>query len=218
MLFWPFCEKGPAHDPTIQIASAMSIRISAVICTYNRAAYLRKALRSLIEQTLDSSQYEILVIDNASTDDTRNVVESERSVQPQVRYVHEPTVGVSRARNAGWRAARAEYVVYLDDDAIAEPPWLERMLGFLESKAPRLGAVGGRIEPIWERPRPDWLSDDMARALTVVDWSERPIVLESHQWIVAANIGFPRRILEEIGGFQVDLGRQGSRLLSNEEN
>jgi glycosyltransferase involved in cell wall biosynthesis len=218
MLISPFCEQGAAHNPVNQITSVMSIRISAVICTYNRAAYLRKALRSLIEQTLDPSQYEILVIDNASTDDTRSVVESERSARPELRYVHEPTVGVSRARNAGWRNARAEYVAYLDDDAIADPPWLERMLGFLESTEPRPGAVGGRIEPIWERPRPAWLSDDMARALTVVDWSDRPIALEPHQWIVAANIGFPRRILEEIGGFKVDLGRQGSRLLSNEEN
>ena len=92
----------------------MSIRISAVICTHNRASFLRSALRSLMAQTLDPSAYEILIVDNASTDDTRSVVDGERHAQPLVRYVHEGTVGVSRARNAGWRNARAALVAYLD--------------------------------------------------------------------------------------------------------
>jgi len=196
----------------------MSIRISAVICTHNRASFLRSALRSLTAQTLDPSAYEILVVDNASTDDTRSVVDGEKRGQPLVRYVREAAIGVSRARNAGWRSARSDFVAYLDDDAIAEQHWLERMLRFLESTTPQPGAVGGKIEPIWARPRPSWLSDEMARALTVVDWSDDVIVLKPDQWIVASNIGFPRRVLEEIGGFRVDLGRQGSRLLSNEEN
>jgi glycosyltransferase involved in cell wall biosynthesis len=196
----------------------MSIRITAVICTHNRAPFLRKAIRSLVTQTLDPAAYEILIVDNASTDDTRSVIEGERSQQPRIRCLREPTVGVSRARNAGWRGAESHFVAYLDDDAIAEPHWLERMLEFLETTTPQPGAVGGRIEPIWERPRPAWLSDQMARALTVVDWADEAIILKPDQWIVASNIGFPRRVLEEIGGFRVDLGRQGPRLLSNEEN
>jgi glycosyltransferase involved in cell wall biosynthesis len=196
----------------------MSIRISAVICTHNRASFLRSALQSLMTQSLDPSAYEILIVDNASTDDTRSVVDSERRGLPLLRYVHEGTVGVSRARNTGWRNAHAALVAYLDDDAIAEPHWLERMLRFLESTMPQPGAVGGKIEPIWARPRPAWLSDEMARALTVVDWSDEVIVLKPDQWIVASNVGFPRRVLEEIGGFRADLGRQGPRLLSNEEN
>ena len=195
----------------------MSIRISAVICTHNRASYLRKTIRSLATQTLDPSAYEILVIDNSSTDDTSSVIESERTERPVFRHVHEPAIGVSHARNAGWQNARAKYLAYLDDDAIAEPQWLERMLDFLERTEPQPGAVGGKIEPIWELPRPAWLSKKTARALSIVDWSDKPIVLEAKHWIAAANIGFPRRILKEIGGFRTDLGRQGSRLLSNEE-
>jgi len=196
----------------------MNVRVTAVICTHNRASYLRGALGSLLEQTLNPDHYEILIVDNASTDDTKRVVDDVMSRRSGLRYLQAPRVGVSRARNVGWREARAPYVAYLDDDAIAEPTWLAGMLDFFESTRPRPGAVGGRILPIWERPRPSWLSDEMARALTVVDWSDTPAVLEPDQWIVAANIGFPREILEEIGGFQEDLGRQGARLLSNEEN
>jgi glucosyl-dolichyl phosphate glucuronosyltransferase len=198
-------------DPT------MSVRISAVICTHNRARLLRSALRSLTAQTLDTSCYEILVVDNGSGDETRTVVDDERSSEVTIRYVYEGTVGVSHARNAGWRNARATLVAYLDDDAIAEPPWLETMFHFLERTKPQPGAVGGKIEPIWPRPRPTWLSEEMARSLTIVNWSDQVSVLKPEEWIAASNIGFPRQVLEDIGGFRPDLGRQGPRLLSNEE-
>lgn len=195
----------------------MNIRISVAVCTHNRASYLRKAIRSLLAQTLDPSLFEILIIDNASTDETRDVIESERPDTPAYRYINVPEVGVSHARNAGWQNARAKYVAYLDDDAIATPQWLERMLDFLENAEPQPGVVGGKIEPIWELPRPAWLSDRMAGALSIVNWSEKPIIMTDKHWIAAANIGFPRSVLEEIGGFRADLGRRGSCLLSNEE-
>jgi glycosyltransferase involved in cell wall biosynthesis len=196
----------------------MSVVISVAVCTHNRARHLRLALESLAKQTLSRDCWEVLVIDNASTDQTRRVVEEFRGTLPRVRYHFEPTVGVSSARNAGWRGARGEFVAYLDDDAIAEASWLERILGFLTSVEPTPGAVGGRVDPIWEGPRPVWLSDTTAAALSLVHWSNSPIALRPDQWIVAANVAFPRRVVEEAGGFRLDLGRRGRILLSNEEN
>lgn len=196
----------------------MTVDVTAAICTHNRAAYLGKALESLLTQTLDASRYEVLVVDNASTDDTKRVAEAARRRAPNVRYVHVPELGVSHARNASWLEARAPFVAYLDDDAIAHPDWLERALHAFDNTRPEPGAVGGKIEPIWEKARPPWLSDALARALTVVDWSEDPCPVEPDQWLVAANLVIPRRVLEEIGGFRTDLGRRGNQLLSNEEN
>jgi glycosyltransferase involved in cell wall biosynthesis len=196
----------------------MSVVISVAVCTHNRARHLRRALASLAEQTLGRECWEVLVIDNASTDETRSVVEEHRGALPRLRYQLEPTVGVSSARNAAWRGARGEFVAYLDDDAVADASWLERILDFLTSVEPTPGAVGGKVDPIWEGPRPEWLSDTTAAALSLVDWSDSPVALRPDQWIVAANIAFPRRIVEEAGGFRLDLGRRGRILLSNEEN
>lgn len=157
-------------------------------------------------------------MDNASTDDTRRFAEEAARRDAHVRYVHVPVVGVSHARNAAWEHTRTPFVAYLDDDATAHADWLERVLAAFESTKPEPGAVGGKIEPIWEKAQPPWLSDDMARALTVVDWSEEPRVLRDEEWLVAANIAYPRRVLQEIGGFRTELGRRGNQLLSNEEN
>ena len=101
---------------------AAALRISAVICTHNRAAYLQKAIQSLIEQTLPKDQYEIIVVDNSSTDNTKQVVSRLQAacLRSQektdacglqleacdlVRYVFEPVLGLSQARNTGWKAA-----------------------------------------------------------------------------------------------------------------
>jgi glycosyltransferase involved in cell wall biosynthesis len=191
--------------------------ISAVICTLNRADYLRKALRSLVYQTLPDEQYEILVVDNGSTDNTKQVVLGEFSHVPNLRFLHEPLLGLSQARNTGWHNAVGEYVAYMDDDAIASPQWLETILNVFETIKPQPGCVGGKIEPIWEVSRPPWLSDKVVPHLAVLDWSRTPIILNDKQYVAGANIAFPRRLLEITGGFPVSLGRKGNKLLSNEE-
>ena len=195
-----------------------AVRISAIICTRDRAPYLRRAIRSLRGQTLGHRAYEVLVVDNGSTDGTGELVAAESGRWPNLRYLAEPVLGLSRARNRGWRSARGEYVAYLDDDATAAPDWLARILAVFDTVAPRPGCVGGRIEPLWEAPRPAWLSDDLLGALSILDWSAKPGVLRPDRWIAGCNMAFPRRLLRAVGGFSERLGRRGERLLSMEEN
>jgi glycosyltransferase involved in cell wall biosynthesis len=196
----------------------MAIKISAIICTYNRASYLRKAIQSLSEQTLNLESYEIIAIDNRSTDETKQIVTEEFACVPNLRYFYEPIQGLSQARNTGWQNASGEYIAYLDDDAIACPQWLEKILEAFETVRPQPGAVGGKIEPIWEAPRPSWLSDRTARGLTILDWSETPIFLEKSQWLAGANVAYPKHLLQATNGFNTNLGRKGQKLLSCEEN
>src|SRR4051812_37764690 len=132
----------------------MTIRISAIIPTYNRDAYLGKAIQSLVDQTLATEQYEILVIDNCSTDHTREIVCNEFGHVPNLRYIYEPVQGLNQARNTGWRQARGELVAFLDDDAIANSEWLEKILMVFETVKPIPGCVGGQVEGIWETERP----------------------------------------------------------------
>ena len=192
------------------------MKISAIICTHNGQKVLEKAIQSLIDQTLDKKDYEILVVDNASTDSTCEIVRQYED-QENLRYIFEPNLGLSNARNTGWKEAVGEFVAYLDDDAIACPEWLERILHAFRTVT-EAGAVGGRTNPIWEAPRPLWLPDNMLESLSIINWSDVPIFLNDQQWLVGANISLPKKLLKEIGGFSSELGRKGNCLLSNEEN
>ena len=195
----------------------MSIRVSAIVCTHNRADYLRKAIASLVDQTLPREYYEILIVDNRSTDDTKRVVLDEFAHVPNLRYLYEPVLGLNPARNTGWNYAAGEYVAYLDDDATVYPYWLEKIVDVFETVKPKPGCVGGKIEPIWEAPRPPWLSDRMTYCLGVLDWSDMPVFLERKQWLGGGNLAFPRGLLEDVGGFDYGWGRAGKKLLSNAE-
>lgn len=196
----------------------MSIRISAIICTYNRAAYLQKAIQSLVDQTLPKEQYEIIVVDNGSTDNTKAIIEGFEHFD-NLRYIYEPIIGLSKARNTGWQNAQGEYVAYMDDDAIACPEWLERIVAAFDTVQPQPASVGGKVTPIWEAERPAWLPKQREDALALVDWGDNPKFLtEEHEHHVGCNIAYPLQILQGCGGFSTSLGRKGTNLLSNDEN
>jgi len=195
------------------------VRISAVICTLNRASYLAKAMQSLVNQTYPKQHYEIIVVDNGSTDNTREVVE-QFSQFARIRYIYEPIKGLCQARNTGWQAAGGKYVAYLDDDAIACPHWLEKMMEAFYTVEPAPSSVGGKAVPIWESERPAWLEEQMLGAYAIVDWGKqarffKPSTSEHH---VGCNVAYSREVLEECGGFNVNLGRKEKNLLSNDEN
>jgi len=195
------------------------VQISAVVCTLNRAAYLAKAMASLVNQTYPKKYYEIIVVDNGSADNTREVVE-QFNQSTRVRYVHEPIKGLSQARNTGWQAASGKYVAYLDDDAIACPHWLEKMMEAFETIKPAPASVGGKAVPLWESERPTWLADRMLGAYAIVDWGDRAKFLKpsSPEHHVGCNVAYNRQVLQECGGFNINLGRKGGNLLSNDEN
>ena len=193
------------------------LKISAIICTHNRSDLLPKAIDSLLKQTLNCSLYEIIVIDNASTDNTKQVCD-EFSAEPHFRYIFEQTPGLSLARNRGLKEALGEYVAYIDDDAIASDAWLERILEAFETVLPHPVSVGGIINPIWECQKPTWLTPDKLPFLTVLNYGSQPHFIEYPKILYGTNMAFSRRILLEIGGFRTDVGRVKNSLLSCEES
>src|SRR5258706_654344 len=129
-----------AHHQTMP-----DIKISAVICTYNRAEYLGRAIESLAHQDLDSAGYEIIVVDNNSTDTTAQLVKNSIEAYPsiQIRYVLETEQGLSAARNRGAHEAAGNYIAYVDDDARAVQGWLSSLLAsFLKLQAACIGGPG----------------------------------------------------------------------------
>lgn len=189
--------------------------ISVVICTHNRASHLANALESIQQQLYSSDKFEVIVVDNASIDSTRGVVESFAETA-SVRYVYEKRLGLCHARNTGWRIAKGRYIAYLDDDAVADSGWLQALEDAFAS-SPDAGVVGGRVDPIWEGPRPAWLSDELAMGLTIVDWAESPkkIVDFDVEWLVGTNMAISRKLLEQTGGFRPSLDRMGNKMLSS---
>jgi glycosyltransferase involved in cell wall biosynthesis len=190
--------------------------ITAVVCTHNRVDYLPRALDSLVEQSLPADGYEILVVDNASTDATEDLIQRYCAKYPHVKYVREEKLGLSAARNRGWRTAKADYVAFLDDDAAACHGWLERLLDAFDRVRPVPGFIGGKVTLDWEMPRPGWLSDDMLSPLAWLDYGEEARFLRD-EYLWGVNMAFPKRLLEKVGGFEENLGRKGEALISNEE-
>jgi glucosyl-dolichyl phosphate glucuronosyltransferase len=190
-------------------------KVSVVICTHNRSFHLRTAIQSVVEQSISHDFYEILVIDNCSDDETREVVDSFQSAG-NVRYLYEPNLGLCHARNRGWEHAEGQYVAYLDDDAVASPGWIEAIINAFH-QYPNAGAVGGRVDPVWEADRPEWLSDQLSLGLTILDWASAPMVLPNLNgyWLVGANLAMPRSLLRDVGGFHTALDRVGKRMLSS---
>lgn len=198
--------------------SPASARISAIVCTYNRCDLTRLALESLCRQTLDPSQYEIILVDDGSPDRTPELAQEFAGRHPAFRYVRQANAGLSAARNAGWRSAVAPLIAYLDDDAIAEPAWLEQIAAAMDRAGERAACAGGLVRLRWEAPRPAWLTDACLRFLSAYSaGSEETLSSEVGQF-VGANMTIRRPVLEAIGGFSVALGRSKTSLLSHEES
>lgn len=187
-------------------------RLSAVICTYNRADRLADALHSLCAQTLDPALYEVIVIDNNSTDETPAIVRS--FAAHGVRYVLETQQGLGYARNRGWQEARGKFVGYLDDDARAHPDLLGRALSLFSEDDPGLLCVGGVILPYYTSAKPEWFKDEYE----IRTWGPEARYLRQGESFSGSNMIWRRDALAQHGGFQVDRGMRGDQLDLGEES
>ncbi|MFM7425375.1 MAG: glycosyltransferase family 2 protein [Elainella sp.] len=213
----------PETQPEIQQAQPVAVQISAIICTHNRAAYLGAAIDSLLGQQLSGANFEVIVVDNASTDGTRQVVEArqvvETSTNARLRYVYEPITGLSVARNTGANLAQGEILAYLDDDAVASPQWLGELLAAYRNNE-KLAIAGGRVTLLWaaNTTPPRWLSDGLAGNLGAYDLGANPLLIDRPGLTPRGlNYSIRRQFLAQVGGFDPSLGRVGKNLLSNEE-
>jgi GT2 family glycosyltransferase len=162
-------------------------RVSVIVCTYNGGRTLDQCLRSLT--ALDYPDYEVIVVDDGSTDETRAVLAS----FPQVRAVRQPNLGLSVARNVGLQAATGEFVAYTDSDCFADPDWLTHLVH--QFRATGAAAVGGPNLT----PEDGWLAACVAAAP-----GQPTHVLESDQvaeHIPGCNMAFRKEALAAINGF-----------------
>ncbi len=182
----------PAGDPAV----------SVVISTYNRGELLADAIRSVLAQEPGGPTFELVVVDNNSTDGTRALVDALAREDARVRYVFEGRQGVSYGRNAGVAAARAPIVAFTDDDVRARPDWT-RAIARAFAEHPWADFVGGRVLPRWPAPPPAWLTPEHWAPLALVDYGDAPLRVDAARPItlVTCNAAFRRAAFDRVGGF-----------------
>jgi glucosyl-dolichyl phosphate glucuronosyltransferase len=187
------------------------MQLSVVICTYNRSELLRSALGSLSSQTADKDRFEVIVVDNNSTDETKLVALDYCSQQPNWRYLFQSKQGLSPARNMGCGAAQGDYVGYLDDDLTASKEWIATALEIIATHNPHI--FGGPSYPYYLSPKPHWFLD----AYGSMDYGLKARQLTRSEFLSGKNIVFRRTLIYALGGFDPQLGMSGSQLGFGEE-
>ena len=193
--------------------------ITIALCTHNHADRLARTLEGLRQIAAPVYPVELLLVDNASSDDTPSILLSEhwRPSGMQVRIVREERLGLSNARNRAVAEAHGEYLLFMDDDETPDPQWLRAYEQQILAERP--DALGGRIEVMFEGgERPSWLQDELLGFLGRLDHGADPRRLVARDTpIFGGNFAFRRDLFSRIGLFDTALGRQGSANIGGED-
>ncbi len=197
------------------------MKVTVILCTYNRCQSLARALNSAAALKMpESVQWEVLVVDNNSSDRTREVVEEFEQVYPgRFRYLFEAQPGKSHALNAGIRASRADVVAFMDDDVTVAEDWLHNLTAPLQDE--EWAGAGGRILGQWTSSPPAWLTLDgpyaplFVAVLAMFDQGPDAGVLSEPPF--GTNMAFRRSMFERYGGFRADLGPHPDSQMRSED-
>jgi glycosyltransferase involved in cell wall biosynthesis len=192
---------------------------SIIVCTYNRSYNLPRCLEALSKQEdINKLNWEVLVVDNNSTDDTRLIVNQlATKLQINIRYTREERQGLNYARNRGIQETSGRYFAFVDDDILVTPKWLISIFSCFQKT--NADAVGGRIHLDPEVNLPSWIScnPEMYGFLGYQDYGDKPMLLDGlSKYPFGGNMAFHRRVVEKVGYFNVDLGRKGEGKTKNE--
>lgn len=191
--------------------------ISVVICTFNRGRVLHETVRSFLDCQRDGIDHELLIVDNNSTDGTRDFAEGLAAVNSQVRYIFEPSQGLSHARNCGVQASHGQIVAFVDDDVYFSPDWLTAITSTFE-RHKDIACIGGKVVPHFDFGQPKWIDDSLHWIYGVTRYGDHEREIRFPEIPIGCNMAFRRALFEQIGLFHTSLGRKGKNLLSGEEN
>jgi len=195
------------------------MKLSVIFCTYNREKYLYNALKSIAEQDFPYHDYEIVMVNNNSTDSTESICEKFQTDYPNVEfhYFLETNQGLSYARNRGVKESRGDILVFVDDDATVFDHYLSSIKSFFESH-PDVAACGGPIVPVYEIDKPKWLSHYTEQLIGGALYEGNRIKpFKNGKYPGGGNSAFRKEVFEKYGLFNVELGRKGTGLIGAEE-
>lgn len=183
------------------------MKVSVILCTYNRCELLARALDSVLAcQSPDSTPWQLLVVDNNSSDSTRAIVEARAAIDPRVRYIFEPRQGKSNALNRGVREADGDILAFVDDDVQVDSNWLSELCAPLSDS--RWAGAGGRIRAPKDFTAPPWMplqgEFSLGGILAFFDLGDNPQELREAPF--GTNMAFRKTLFEKYGPFRADLG------------
>ncbi|TAF54633.1 MAG: glycosyltransferase [Sphingobacteriia bacterium] len=198
--------------------ASVSVLISVVVATYNRSQFLPLALQALYDQSLDKNQFEVLLVDNASTDNTASVCRAFQAEHPamQLHYLQENQQGASFARNTGAAQAKGKIICCLDDDAVAAPDYLFQAVAFHFSH-PKIAGWGGKIIPRYLPAAPHWMSPYVASMVGHFDHGPQTKEFAPNRYPLESNMFVLKSFYDDLKGFNTALpGVQGSLRIGGE--
>ncbi|MGJ3236007.1 glycosyltransferase [Marivirga sp.] len=192
--------------------------ISVIVCTYNRQEYLPYCLKYLANQSADNNNFEVLIIDNNSTDSTANIAKDFIKLNPQlvVKYFSEKNKGLTHARNRGIKEAKGEILSFIDDDAFVDYNFIKETKNYFDENQ-AVSAIGGKILPVYEVKEPKWMSKYLLTLVAALDMGNAPKKFKGRKFPIGANMAFRSKVFKEYGLFNTDLGRRGDVLEGGEE-
>jgi glycosyltransferase involved in cell wall biosynthesis len=193
--------------------------LSIIICTYNREKYIYNCLKSVAENDFSFENYEIVLINNNSTDNTEYECKRFKNDLPQVnfRYFVEKNQGLSFARNRGITEAKGDILAYVDDDATINNIYLKTIADFFANNKNAF-AAGGAILPVYETQEPKWFSHHTKILITTYKNEGKKIIeFKKGKFPGGGNSAYRKDVFEKIGLYNTDLGRKGASLIGAEE-
>ncbi|MBI9075611.1 MAG: glycosyltransferase family 2 protein [Desulfatibacillum sp.] len=191
------------------------MQFTIAICTHNRDYILEQSVRAALAQDY-ARGFEVLVVDNKSTDNTPQVIRALLVGNSRLRAVGERRQGLSHARNRAIAEARGKFLIFVDDDAALCPEYLAR-LDRVFQEVPDAGSVGGPISLGWLGPRPSWYETGLDIWCNRLDHGPLRCFLKYPKILYGTNMAFPKKVLEGVGGFHTGLGRSGKGLADSED-
>lgn len=194
--------------------------LSVILCTYNRDRYIYPVLQSIAQGDLPHADYEIVFVNNNSTDNTEAECRRFQADHPDInlRYCVESLQGLSHARNCGIRNAQGDILVYVDDDALVNPQYLSTYADFFQ-RNPHAVAAGGPILPQYDGcEEPSWMSHYTRQLVTgKLYLGEKEREFSKGAYPGGGNAAYRKSVFDAVGLFNTDLGRKGNSLIGAEE-
>lgn len=184
--------------------------IDVLVCSYNESKSIPDLLESLKKQTTSLDEFNIIFVDNASDDNTREIIENFQKELENLQYIFEPNKGKSFALNTGYGIATSEYVAHIDADCKADKKWIENIINLANEEHPSL--FGGGYLPYYNSPKPKWFKDKYN-----TDWREDKRIVLSEGYLNGCNMIWRRDLVLSLGGHNIELGINEHSLAGGED-
>ena len=178
------------------------MRASIIIPTYNRSDVIIRSLETWAVQTMPSTEFEVIVVDNNSTDNSAQLIKNFVADKPNFRYLLEKQKGSTNARHAGAQIAKSDILIFCDDDGIFNPECVQEVLNVYAANE-KVAAVAGKIEILWDGLAPDWIEPYLFM-LGRLNYGKEMIFREDI-FLNGGIFSIRKTVFEELGGFNPDL-------------